>query len=267
MNDIMNYNGNNPFRIFDYKNLGSVRTLVDSNGEIWFCRKDVCDILGIKEGHRLQERLNENGCHTMTVIDSMGRVQEAVFINEPNIYETIFKSRKPEAEDLKRRVFTNVLPSIRKTGSYDIVNDNSLSPQTRAIVAHDRRIKSLEENYITLLQGHSELKENVEEMEENYRDLDYRTEETDEKLNFSLARQDYLIDNGYHSVFQFAQYMGVDVRTIDTNRIGRICSKLCKEKGIPMGTYPDGKYMVNTYPFKILNKVFNEQVFIYENSN
>lgn len=117
----MNYlenNGNNPFRIFDYKNLGSVRTFVDEKGEVWFCRKDVCEILNIKEGHRLQERLNENWCHTMTVIDSMGRHQEAIFINEPNLYETIFKSRKPEAEDLKRWVFNEVLPSIRKTGMY-----------------------------------------------------------------------------------------------------------------------------------------------------
>lgn len=266
MNEIMNRDVNNPFRIFDYKNLGSVRTFVDGNNEVWFCAVDVCNILELAHVGRLVSRLNPKGVLTTHTLTNGGK-QELTFINEPNLYETIFKSRKPEAEDLKRWVFTNVLPSIRKTGSYDIANDDSLSPQTRAIVAHDRRINSLEEKYIALIKGQVEMVETIEKMEENYSDLDYRIEETDEKTNFTMARQDYLIDNGYHSVFQFAHYMGVDVKTIDTNRIGRICSKICKEKGIPMGTYPDGKYMVNTYPYKILNKVFNEEVFIYENSN
>lgn len=47
MNEMINYNGNNPFKIFDYKNLGSVRTLRDEKGEPLFCLKDECGILGI----------------------------------------------------------------------------------------------------------------------------------------------------------------------------------------------------------------------------
>ena len=265
MNEVMSNNGNNPFEIFNYKNLGSVRTFVDGNGEVWFCLKDVCGILGIINHKNTLNRLNPKGVCTMDLL-SNGGIQSTNFIDEFNLYELIFNSRKPEANEFKQWV-KGVIQNIRKTGSYDMANDTSLSPQTRAIVAHDRRIKSLEEKYVALIKGQTEMIENIEAMEENYKDLDYRIEEIDEKTNFTMASQDYLIDNGYHSVFQFAHYMGVDVKTIDTNRIGRICSKICKEKGIPMGTYPDGKYMVNTYPYKILNKVFNEQVFIYENSN
>ena len=265
MNEIMVNNVNNPFRIFDYKNLGSVRTFVDENGEPWFCLKDVSSILGLNNYRQTLTRLNQKGVISNDTLTN-GGIQSLLFIDEFNLYELIFNSRKPEANEFKQWV-KGVIQNIRKTGSYDMANDTSLSPQTRAIVAHDRRIKSLEEKYVALIKGQTEMIENIEAMEENYKDLDYRIEETDEKTNFTMARQDYLIDNGYHSVFQFAHYMGVDVKTIDTNRIGRICSKICKEKGIPMGTYPDGKYMVNTYPYKILNKVFNEEVFIYENSN
>ena len=113
----------------------------------------------------------------------------------------------------------------------------------------------------------NKMEEMQETIDSNYNELDGKIEDVDDKVDFSLARQEYLIENGYHSVFQFAQYMGVDVRTINTNNIGRICSKVCRENGIPTGTYPDGKYEVKTYPYKVLSQVFNENVFIYENSN
>ena len=49
------------FEIFNYKNLGSVRTYLDENGEPWFCLKDVCDALGIANITTLKERLSEDG--------------------------------------------------------------------------------------------------------------------------------------------------------------------------------------------------------------
>ena len=50
--------GNNPFEIFNYKNLGSVRTKIDEHGNPWFCLLDVCNILGIKNSTRTMERLD-----------------------------------------------------------------------------------------------------------------------------------------------------------------------------------------------------------------
>ena len=117
----MNYlenNGNNPFRIFDYKNLGSVRTSTLENGEPVFCLPDLCNLLDIKNSRRVLERLRRDGVHSMNTIDNLGRFQPLTFINEPNVYEVIFNSRKPEAENIKWWVFNEVLPSIRKTGMY-----------------------------------------------------------------------------------------------------------------------------------------------------
>ena len=46
-------NGNNPFEIFNYKNLGSVRTKLDEHGNPWFCLSDVCGILGITNNREM----------------------------------------------------------------------------------------------------------------------------------------------------------------------------------------------------------------------
>ncbi|HDJ2741175.1 TPA: hypothetical protein PP068_001534 [Salmonella bongori] len=49
----------------------------------------------------------------------MGREQEAAFVNEPNLYRVIFRSNKPETKQFQDWVFSEVLPTIRKTGRYE----------------------------------------------------------------------------------------------------------------------------------------------------
>lgn len=106
------------FEIFNYKNLGSVRTFVDERGEVWFCLKDVCDILGLGNPSKVLHRLNRDGVTTSKVIDSLGRQQEYTFVNEPNLYETIFASRKAEAKEFRYWVVSEVLPTLRKNGAF-----------------------------------------------------------------------------------------------------------------------------------------------------
>lgn len=106
------------FEIFNYKNLGSVRTFVDDKGEVWFCLKDVCDILGLGNPSKVLHRLNRDGVTSSKVIDSIGRYQELTFVNEPNLYETIFASRKPEAKEFRYWVVSEVLPTLRKNGAF-----------------------------------------------------------------------------------------------------------------------------------------------------
>jgi anti-repressor protein len=66
---------------------------------------------------RVKTRLKTDGVTTSKVIDRLGREQEAAFINEANLYKTIFQSRKDSAERFTDWVTSEVLPSIRKTGS------------------------------------------------------------------------------------------------------------------------------------------------------
>lgn len=67
-------------------------------------------------------RLKKDGYNRIEGIDSLGRHQEAIFVNEQNLYKVIMRSDKPQAEPFQDWVCGEVLPSIRKTGSYSIQN-------------------------------------------------------------------------------------------------------------------------------------------------
>ena len=87
----------NDLKIFENEEFGSIRTAI-FNDEPMFCLADVCKSLEIVNITNVKNRLKEDGVHTAEVIDSLGRKQNATFINEANLYKTIFQSRKDSAE-------------------------------------------------------------------------------------------------------------------------------------------------------------------------
>ena len=122
-----NIKGNNPFTIFDYKNLGSVRISIDQSGNPWFCLVDVLSILGIGNVTDVRNRLNPDGFDSIEVgvqtgvrKDGSPSIQNVnmIFVDEGNLYEAIGRSRKPEAKVFMNWVYREVLPSIRKNGYY-----------------------------------------------------------------------------------------------------------------------------------------------------
>lgn len=109
----------NNLQIFKNEEFGEVRTVI-KDGEPMFCLADVCRVLDISNVSMCKGRLNQDGVSTTEVIDSIGRKQSATFISESNFYKVIFQSRKPEAERFTDWVTSEVLPQIRKTGSYHL---------------------------------------------------------------------------------------------------------------------------------------------------
>ncbi|WKS98773.1 Bro-N domain-containing protein [Gallibacterium salpingitidis] len=111
------------FKSFDFKNL-PVRIIIDSTNEFWFCAKDICTILGyVNDTDALKKHCKEKGV-AKRYSPTKGGNQEMVYINEPNLYRLIIKSRKPEAEPFEAWVFEEVLPQIRKTGQYSVKQQN-----------------------------------------------------------------------------------------------------------------------------------------------
>lgn len=104
------------FEIFSKENLGSVRTAI-VDGEPWFRLKDVCEILGLSNITEVKKRLNEKGLSSIEVLTNGGK-QQALYIDEPNLYKAIMQSRKKEAEVFSDWIFYEVIPSIRKHGYY-----------------------------------------------------------------------------------------------------------------------------------------------------
>ena len=107
------------FNAFNFKS-SQVRVIVDPNQETWFCGTDVCDILGyVNAPDALKKHCKEAGIAKRYISYPSGK-KELTFINEPNLYRLIIKSRKPEAEPFEAWVFEEVLPQIRKTGKYQL---------------------------------------------------------------------------------------------------------------------------------------------------
>nr|DAT24846.1 MAG TPA: hypothetical protein [Bacteriophage sp.] len=142
-------------QIFSNSEFGEIRTITKDD-EPMFCLADVCKALELEQVSRVKARLKTDGVTTSKVIDRLGREQEATFINESNLYKTIFQSRKESAERFTEWVTSEVLPSIRKTGSYS-------KPLTTS------------EQIRLLAQGNTELTERVDKVEDKITSIEEET--------------------------------------------------------------------------------------------
>lgn len=108
----------NEIQIFKNEDFGTIRT-IEENGKIIFCGNDVATSLGYTNPQKaLKDHCREDGVTFRSVIDSVGRTQQAKFIDEGNLYRLITHSKLPSAERFEKWVFDEVLPTIRKHGAY-----------------------------------------------------------------------------------------------------------------------------------------------------
>ena len=103
-------------QVFRYEEQ-AVRT-VEVNGEAWLVAKDVCDILGIVNARDAVSELDDDEKNTVAITDGNRGNPNTNVINEAGLYKLTFKSRKPAAKEFTRWVTHEVLPTLRKTGSY-----------------------------------------------------------------------------------------------------------------------------------------------------
>ena len=134
----------NDLQIFDFE--GNEVRVLKKGDELWWVLKDVCDVLGLTN-HRMVAARLEDYEKGVSLIDTLGGLQQMVVINEFGLYDTIFLSRKPKAKRFKKWVISEVLPSIRKTGSYSL---QQLSPleimrnMLDTMIDHENKIKELQ---------------------------------------------------------------------------------------------------------------------------
>ena len=127
-------------QIFKYQT-NEVRT-VEMDGEPWFVLKDVCEVLGLTTPARVAERLDEDEVILTHLTDSMGRQQSTTIINESGLYHVILRSDKPEAKPFRKWVTSEVLPSIRRTGSYMMPK---MTKEMQAVLLLDSRTAELDQ--------------------------------------------------------------------------------------------------------------------------
>lgn len=108
----------NNLQIFNSDEFGEIRTVLNNETPM-FCLSDVCKALGLSQPSKVKERLNQKGVNSIPTL-TKGGMQNLLYIDESNLYKTIFQSRKESAERFTDWVTSEVLPSIRKHGVYAI---------------------------------------------------------------------------------------------------------------------------------------------------
>ncbi|MGV8139475.1 MAG: Bro-N domain-containing protein [Mangrovibacterium sp.] len=94
-------------------------TTIEINGEAWFVANEVCKLLDIKNTSDAVSRLDDDEKLT-SVIPIAGKNRNVTIISESGLYALIFKSNKPSAKKFRKWVTKEVIPAIRKTGSFGI---------------------------------------------------------------------------------------------------------------------------------------------------
>lgn len=143
----------NDIQIFNNPEFGEIRT-IDQNGEPWFVGKDVALALGYGEGKSLANAVSnhvDDADKGVTEMMTPGGMQKMTIINESGLYSLCFSSKLEGAVKFKRWVTSEVLPKIRKTGSYMLPK---MTKEMQAIFLLDNRTAQLDQR-VTALENNS----------------------------------------------------------------------------------------------------------------
>lgn len=143
----------NELQIFENPKFGEIR-VIEQGGEPWFVAADVCRALELEDVNKAISRLDEDEGTRIEIPHPQNPEKRMTVnaVNEPGLYSLVLGSRKPEAKAFKRWITHEVIPSIRRTGSYTF---DRTSKELQAIfmldhrtVEHEQRIAALEENMV-----------------------------------------------------------------------------------------------------------------------
>lgn len=140
----------NDLQIFNNEEFGEVRTAVVNN-EPMFCLIDICKALELSNSRIVADRLDEDERRKL----DLPRQGETWFVTESGLYAVILRSDKPNAKKFRKWVTSEVLPSIRKTGGYEIPKSTS------------GQIQLLAQGYTELEEAVNSIKEDVTELKDN----------------------------------------------------------------------------------------------------
>ena len=224
------------FKIFSKENLGSVRTVL-LNNEVWFCIKDVCDILGLTNPTVVAKRLDEDEKAKFDLGLKNGELTN--FTNESGLYTLILRSDKPEAKPFRKWITSEVIPAIRKTGKYEekpMTSAQYLLQQAQWMVEAENRMNNIENDVAQTNHSIGNMKKDITRIEHNER----RT-----------------VTSNHLTVIAYANMKGIKPNTYNSSVMGRKATKVCRTRGLLTGTVVDSKYgLINTYPLEVLDEIF-----------
>lgn len=223
---------NNNLSIFNYTQQ-DVRIVMIEN-EPWFVAIDICTCLGLENVSRAVAYLDKEDLTQCKITDKIGRQQSIYCINEGGLYNLIFKSEKEEAKVFKRWVTHEVLPSIRKTGKYELQKD-SLTAMTL-----------MRQQLDYLIEHEKQLREHKEKLE------NHETRISEIEGQIKTVNKDYLSLAGYYAL----KKQTWDLSQTQASQMGKKLKKASELADIPIIRIHDSKFgEVNGYHKDILAQV------------
>lgn len=215
--------------------LGEIRVAYENN-EPLFCLADICKILEIQDTYKVKQAiLKEFELSTLCVgsFDTGYGVKEFTMITEPQLYYVMNNSRSAKAKPFRKWVNCEVLPSIRKTGSYSTkpLSQIEILQSSIAILAEqEKKISLLENKADDLYKEQLKVKHNINRL---------------------------LNNDNYMTLIAFMNLNNIKQKGYHLPSLGKKAKKLSQEQGAFMGAVIDPRYgRINTYSTEILKQIF-----------
>jgi prophage antirepressor-like protein len=200
---------------FEYES-NQVRVIQDENGEPWWVASDVCVVLELANTTEAIRSLDDDEKSTLRISEGG---PERNIINESGLYRLLARSNKERARKFQRWLFHDVLPSIRKTGRYEI-------------------------------QGMSEL-DLIIRSAEMLKDINARVHTLEAKVHQNSGQ------TGYWTITAWCKLVGLNISLDEAMQRGREASRISKDWEAGIGKVHDERFgVVNSYREDVLEEVF-----------
>jgi prophage antirepressor-like protein len=220
---------------FDFNGHG-VRIITNENNQVFFVAKDICEVLGYSNTSKaISDNCKNEGITTSYIPHPQSETKqiEVTVINEANLYRLVMRSNKKEAIDFQDWVCDEVLPSIRKTGKYDVKEISTTKTPSYLIEDEIERAKIW-----------------IVEAEERK-----QLQESNEKLQF---RSDF-VDVCFNTDGMFSMEETVKILKLPFGR-NDMMKKLREKKVLTLSNTPIQKHISNGY-FKVIESVVEHGTF------
>lgn len=143
--------------------------VMDKEDNPWFVAKDVCAVLDIKNTSDAVQGLDSDEKVTIGFTDSEGKPHKLLIVSESGLYSLVFKSKKPNAKRFSRWVRKEVLPSIRKTGSYSTKQKDPIEliiESAQLLLEQKRQMQALDNRVAIIEKRHEKVEEELRSLPE-----------------------------------------------------------------------------------------------------
>ncbi len=212
----------NELQIFNSDEFGEIRT-VEIDGEPWFVGKDIAIALGYTNPQKAVRDHVDDEDRGENEMDTPGGRQILTVINESGVYALVFGSKLESAKRFKHWITSEVLPQIRKTGSYAVAK----SPTEMLVLM----AQELDKQSKAML----EVKEDVKRLESKI----------------------MTVPNEYYTIAGYANLKGKKVDITKARQIGIYAGRLSRKYGYEIGQVSDPRFgTINSYHLDILKDAF-----------